>query len=201
MSLKSIPDQQKTDASLLQAIAQRDESALAEAVRLYGGQVSALCVRICFDDLEASGVVSDVFWELWRAPEKVDLQRGSLRCYLLTMARSRSVDRYRTQASRHRQELKYHESIASQLEKHLTEDSMADFTEQAETAAEIRNALARLPRQQSQALSLAFLDGMSHREVAEKLNMPLGSVKTSIRSGLITLKYLLADSQALRGNE
>ena len=96
-----LSDQAKCDSQLATRICGRDESALGEVIGLYGPQVQAACMRICADLLDAEGVVSQVFWELWNSAHKFDACRGSLRTYLLTLARSRAIDRQRSNAKRH----------------------------------------------------------------------------------------------------
>ena len=181
-----------SDDELIQLICDGDESALDTVIDLYGGQVNALCRRICGDELEASGVVSEVFWELWRNASRFRSKRGSLRTYLMTMARSRSLDRYRRETSLQRQQNRYIESTKSSPEKFACADMPDELPIQQEEANEVQSALKSLPPLQRQTLLLAFFDGLSHREVSDRTGLPLGSVKTHIRSGLLKLKHLLA---------
>ena len=181
-----------SDAELIQSICRRDESALDDAIRIYGGQVNALCKRICCDDLEASGVVSEVFWELWRNASLFQSHRGSLRSYLLTMARSRSLDRYRRVASQNRRQSKFIEAAVDRMGDFASNESPDERPIHDENSREVHSALSQLPQLQRQALILAFFDGLSHSQVSQELGMPLGSVKTNIRNGLLKLRQLLA---------
>ncbi len=181
-----------SDEELMQSICRRDESALDLVIQIYGGQVNAVCQRICKDDLEASGVVSEVFWELWRNATLFQSHRGSLRSYLLTMARSRALDRWRTVSSQNRQQHKFLESSGQRVADFTSNELPDHRPVNEESAQEVHTALSQLPPLQRQALLLAFFDGMSHREVSQELDVPLGSVKTHIRSGLIKLRRLLA---------
>ena len=181
-----------SDDELIQSICRRDEMALDAVIRIYGGQVNALCRRICGDEMEASGVVSEVFWELWRNAALFQSQRGSLRSYLLTIARSRALDRYRVVSSQNRKQNKFLEAAIDRMGDFASNESPDERPINEENSREVHSALSQLPRLQRQALFLAFFDGLSHREVSQELGMPLGSVKTHIRSGLLKLRRLLA---------
>lgn len=182
-----------SDRELIAQIRSRDEAGLAVAIELYGGQVKSICLRICVDELEADEVVSLVFWELWHAISKFDPQRGSLRTYLVTLARSRAIDRHRAATARVKNSLKYFDIQRSKLEDIQTchDGFMASVT--GERSAVLHEAIARLPAQQKSALELAFFDGLTHREVAERQSLPLGTIKTNIRRGLIQLRKMMAD--------
>ncbi len=181
------------DEEIVRLVCRHDESALAVLIQRYGGQVQTVCKSICSDELEANGVVSDVFWEFWRHAELFQPHRGSLRSYLLTMARSRSIDRMRSVASQSRQRTKFIDATIN----HSKELSLADSPEHRavsdENAEEVQQALCQLSELQRQMLELAFFDGMSHREVASALQIPLGTVKTHIRKGLLRLRFLLSE--------
>ena len=156
------------------------------------GQVSSLCKRICRDELEASGVVSEVFWDLWRNAPLFQSQRGTLRSYLLTMARSRSLDRCRAVSSQNKKQHKFLEAALERAADFSSNELPEERPIHDEKSREVHSALGQLPQLQRQALFLAFFDGLSHREVSQKLDMPLGSVKTHIRNGLLKLRRLLA---------
>lgn len=177
-----------SDRQLLAQIQRRDEQGLSRAIELYAGQVKATCQRICIDELEADEVVSLVFWELWHSIEKFDSRRGSLRSYLLTLARSRAIDRQRAAAARTRHSQKYFEAHAQHASGWLIEASGCASQLDKERNAVLRAALADLPKAQQSALELAFFDGLTHREVAERQELPLGTIKTNIRRGLIQLR-------------
>jgi RNA polymerase sigma-70 factor (ECF subfamily) len=181
-----------SDDELVQSICRREEWALDVVIRIYGGQVNALCRRICVDELEANGVFSEVFWELWRNASMFQSRRGSLRSYLLTMARSRALDRYRAVSSQSRKQHRFLEAAMDRMGDFTSNESPDERPIQEENSKEVHSALSQLPQMQQQALFLTFFDGLSHREVSQELGVPLGSVKTSIRSGLLKLRRLLA---------
>ncbi len=181
------------DEELVRLICQHDEAALAVLIQRYGGQVQVVCKSICGDELEANGVVSDVFWEFWRHAELFQSQRGSLRSYLLTMARSRSIDRMRSVVSQSRQRSKFIDATVHNAKELSSADSPERRALSDENAEEVQQALCQLSELQRQTLQLAFFDGMSHREVASTLQIPLGTVKTHIRKGLLRLRFLLSE--------
>lgn len=181
------------DNELVEGICQRNEFALVALIERYGSQVQAMALRICRDDLEASGVVAEVFWQFWCQAERYEAVRGSLCSYLLMMARSRSIDARRSSVS------------ASQLRNRLIEVSANNSPQHSaasgpdwqllrdEHAREVQQALGQLSELQRSILELAFFEGMSHTQVASILQIPLGTVKTHIRKGLERLRYLLTE--------
>jgi RNA polymerase sigma-70 factor, ECF subfamily len=184
---------ESSDDELLCSIQMRDERALAALIQRYGGQVQAVCRVICGDDLEANGVVSDVFWEFWRNSSLYAKQRGSVRAYLLTMARSRSIDRKRAMSSRSRQHSDYIDATMTNTFAHSLNQAPDYQVMNDENAEQIQQALCQLSELQRQLLQLTFFHGMSHREVASSARLPLGTVKTHIRKGLLRLKNLLVE--------
>lgn len=181
------------DDELVRLIRLKDEQSLVILIQRYGGQVQSVCRSICGDDLEANGVVSDVFWEFWRSAENFQNQRGSLRSYLLTMARSRSIDRRRSADSRHRLQSKFFDAIVHHSRLDFSSASPDQRAVGHENSEEVQQALGQLSEIQQQMLQLAFFDGLSHREVASLLQVPLGTVKTHIRKGLLRLRFLLKE--------
>lgn len=179
------------DESLIDGIRRREEQALKVLLDRYGGQVHALCLRICTDELEASGIVTEVFWRLWSQVDRFDPARGSICTYLLTMARSRAIDARRTSNSVWQNQLRLLESAT-----HSGNDRLQAPDEQLlrdEHSQEVRLALEQLTKLQRELLHLAFFEGMSHTQMAAILQTPLGTVKTHIRKGLQRLRFLLTE--------
>lgn len=177
------------DSALAGRISQRDEAALVRVMQIYGKQVQSLCQMILKDSLEADSVASDVFYEFWSKIENYQPERSSIRCYLMTLARSRSIDRVRSRQTKLRK-------LQIELEKEALEmatssGSTSDLLHTAERDSTLMNALAKLPSNTRRAIHLAFFNGLSHREIAEVSQLPLGTVKTCIRSGLIKLRRIL----------
>ena len=174
------------DARLARAIADGSQEALGEAHQRHSGAMRAVARRaVCSGDL-ADEAVQDVFLGLWRAPERFDPRRGSLRSWLQVQAHRRAIDIARSESSRRRRER--HQSAR---ERRVLDDVEGKVLESA-TARSVRRALARLHPRERQALELAYLKGHSYRQVAALLGQPEGTVKNRIRTGLRRLRALLS---------
>ena len=149
-----------------------------------------LCIRILRDRAEAEDLLTDVFWEIWSKSGRYDAQRGSPLTYLLTLARSRAIDRRRT-GQRHRSIVQ--KMAESGNGKGETDPRVGplDGAVGKELAEKVRSAMARLEPAQREAIYLSFFDDLSHSEISAKLGKPLGTVKTYIRQGLIRLREVV----------
>lgn len=175
------------DAELVGDISAGSELALAEAFRRHSAVVSSLARRIIRDTTLAEEVVQEVFLRLWKAPERFDAERGSLRAFLLTHTHGRSIDLIRSEASRRTRE---------EREAWLTAEAGPSIDEevwQMTLAEKVRDALASIPEAEQEAIELAYFGGLTYREVASRLDMPEGTVKSRIRSGLRRLQGLMID--------
>ncbi len=178
------------ETAILSLIRKRDESGLLQLIELYGTRVKGLCLRILSDTLEAESVASDVFLEIWNRPDCYIQSRGSLRTYIMTIARSRSIDRVRSFSARAKNHEKFCQTSSAGFSL-IMHTPPADLLDN-ERSTQITQAVEELPPNQQKALRLAFFSGMSHRQVADELGMPLGTVKTHIRKGLLRLRATLA---------
>jgi len=162
---------------LLQRLAAGEREALAAFFDRYASLVNALALRILGDPAEAEDVVQEVFVQVWRQAERFDRERGTPEAWLCTIARSRALDRRRRRTARR-------EDPA---------ESGRDGGVPPHTADElaVRQALARLPPEQREALELAYYEGLSQTEIAVRLSAPLGTIKTRMRTGLIRLRARL----------
>ncbi len=181
-----------SDDDLIARIAERREDALETAVDRHSAAVSGLCHRICGNALDAHSVMLDVFWQLWRNAQHYNHRRGSLRTYLLTIARSRAIDQRRAALARQANHGSY--VVAMQQVKPVVEPDPCKHQMQSETAKDVRLAIGKLPPVQQRALELAFFDGLTHSEVSRALDIPLGTAKTHIRKGLMQLRCMLLDA-------
>lgn len=182
------------DRTLMTGIAAGDATALRDLYDRYAGQVLALCLRILRDRAEAEEALGDVFWELWERADRYREGRGAPFSYLMTVARSRAIDRLRR---RRRTELAF-EPQSPMPGGALGASEATDQGPYREAAASeqktrIRRALAGLSAVERQAVELSFFDGLSHSEIARTLQEPLGTVKSRIRQGLLRLRDALAD--------
>ena len=185
----SEPTQPTSDTELLHACARGDESALAALYDRYSAILLGLLLRILHDRPEAEDVLQEVFLQVWRRAQDFDEARGRGFTWLVTLARSRAIDRLRALDARARA------ATAAQREvKEETADASDDVLH-SEQRAIVQAALARLPEEQRRALCLAYYNGLTQTEIAARLNQPLGTVKTRMRSGLIKLRELLREQQ------
>lgn len=179
--------------NLLKAIARQDETALAELYDLYRGILFGLLVRILSSREEAEDVLQEVFLQVWRRAADFDENRGRPFTWLVTLARSRGIDRLRSLAARERVAIAGAREPAEEVS-----DAVADAF-RSEQKGLVNAALAQLPDEQQQPLMLAYFDGLTQSEIAARLGAPLGTVKTRMRSGLIKLRELLGKQSASFG--
>jgi RNA polymerase sigma-70 factor (ECF subfamily) len=181
------PEQaQTTDVELLQAVAHGDERALAHIYDRYRVVLFGLLVRILNSREEAEDVLQEVFLQVWRRAADFDEKRGRPFTWLVTLARSRAIDRLRALASRERVA-----QAGAREESEQISDAASDAI-RAEQRSLVTNALAQLPDEQKRALMLAYFDGLTQSEIAKRLGAPLGTVKTRMRAGMTKLRELLA---------
>jgi RNA polymerase sigma-70 factor (ECF subfamily) len=184
LPLRSEPAQ-VSDVELLQAIARRDELALGLLFDRYRLILFGLLVRILNSRPEAEDILQEVFLQVWRRAADFDEQRGRPFTWLVTLARSRAIDRLRMLASRERLAASAARDVSDEAS-----DAVLDAfrSEQREIVA---GALAELPEEQRRALMLAYFEGLTQSEIATRLGTPLGTVKTRMRSGMFKLRELL----------
>jgi RNA polymerase sigma-70 factor (ECF subfamily) len=160
----------------------------ASAYREHGQAVLAQAMRVCGPTL-AIDVTQDVFLHLWSHPEKFDPARGSLRTYLLVMARNKAVDSIRTESARSAREL----GIAEPTGQRAADADADEALLRNDLAARVDAALEQLPFTQREAIVLAYFGGISYHQVARLLGLPEGTVKGRIRMGLQKLRRALRD--------
>jgi RNA polymerase sigma-70 factor (ECF subfamily) len=181
---------QISDVSILQAIARRDETALAQLYDRYRVILFGLLLRILHNREEAEDVLQEVFLQVWRRAADFDENRGRPFTWLVTLARSRAIDRLRSLAARDRV------ALAGAREPSEEVSDAVDDALKSEQKSVVTTALAQLPEEQQQPLLLAYYDGLTQSEIAKKLNAPLGTVKTRMRAGLKKLREQLGKKNA-----
>ena len=172
--------------ALLKAVAANDEVSLAQLYDCYRVILFGLLMRILNNRAEAEDVLQEVFLQVWRKAGDFDENRGRPFTWLVTLTRSRGIDRLRTLSARER--------VAEAGAKEATEavsDAASDAFK-SEQRGLVTDALAQLPDEQKRALMLAYFDGLTQSEIATRLGAPLGTVKTRMRTGLMKLRELLA---------
>jgi RNA polymerase sigma-70 factor (ECF subfamily) len=185
------------EASALDRLNQvRDLDAFAAIYDAHSPLVYRICCLVLRDEQEAQDVCQEIFTKFWEKPAAYDAGRGSLKTYLGIQARSRAIDRLR---SRRRREKRV--ALAPAAEQSLEALALRnarpngpnalDSAQERQRREKMLALLDALPPVQAQALRLAFYEGLSHRELAERLGEPLGTVKTRLRRGLERLSALL----------
>ena len=178
---------QNSDIELLHAVARSDEAALAALYDRYRIILFGLLVRILSSREESEDVLQEVFLQVWRCAGDFDEERGRPFTWLVTLARSRAIDRLRVLASRQR----LADSAAQEVTGEAS-DAVAD-TLHAEQREIVARALATLPEEQRRTLKLAYFEGLTQSEIATQLGTPLGTVKTRMRTGMMKLRELLGE--------
>ena len=169
----------------MQAIARKDELALASLYDRYRAILFGLIMRILNSREEAEDVLQEVFLQVWRRARDFDERRGRPFTWLVTLARSRAIDRLRQLGSRERLA-----SAVVGLARAVSDPAEDAF--RSEQRARVVGALAQLSEEQRHTLMLAYFEGLTQSEIAARLSSPLGTVKTRMRSGMIKLRGLLS---------
>ncbi|MCG8589753.1 MAG: sigma-70 family RNA polymerase sigma factor [Proteobacteria bacterium] len=185
--------QAEVDRRLMMAVKGGDAAALASLYDRHAGAVLAVGLRILGDRAEAEEVLLDVFVQIWKQADRYDAERAAPSTYLLTLARSRALDRGRAIRRRRRLGSEWGEaqSMATEGARVEPRESPLAQVEAAEQRRRVQRAMRELAPAQRHALELAFLDGLSHREIAERLDTPLGTIKSRIRKAMEDLRERL----------
>jgi RNA polymerase sigma-70 factor, ECF subfamily len=176
------------DHTTLERMARGDHEALAVLYDRHSRLVYSLAVRIVRDQGDAEDIVQEVFSQAWRQAGRYEARRGNVIAWLLNLTRSRAIDRLRGRQSRP-------EAASESLLAIDMPDLALPVDEQLSLegrATRVRAAIEELSVLQRVAIELAFYEGLTHVEIAERLELPLGTVKTRIRQGLLKLKDRLA---------
>ncbi len=175
------------DLDLIEKIRQGDQSALDLLYKRYSSPVYSLIWKILQNSEEAEDVALDVFWQVWRQADRYDPSRGAPPAWIFTLARSRAIDRLRSRSRREDRTISIDDPNIhfDPLDENASPDQVVSFRQNRDA---VRAAMEKLSVVQREAVELAFLKGMTHVEISEKLGQPLGTVKTRIRQGLIRLR-------------
>jgi RNA polymerase sigma-70 factor, ECF subfamily len=176
------------DAEIVRLIAVGDPAAMSVAHARYATRVSSVALSIVRDRDLAADVTQDVFERLWHRPERFDPNRGSLGAFLAIDAQGRSIDLVRSRSAAKKREVNDLARRSGDAPPN-TEDEALRLIE----AGIVRRSLQLLPDEQRVPITLAYFDGLPYRQVAQRLRMPEGTVKSRIRAGLESLGSALAD--------
>lgn len=155
-----------------------DQQAMGALFDRYSSLVYSVALRVLGDTGAAEDILQEVFMQLWRKPAVFDSARGSLAAWLAVIARNRAIDAIR----KRKPETDIEDVIVS------VEPDFAGEAERNRAAEHIRRKLSEMPEPQRSALEMAFFEGLTHSEIATKTGTPLGTIKTRIRTALISLR-------------
>ena len=175
-------------ADLIRAMVAGDRDAFARFYDRYAALAYSVILRVVRDRPDAAEVLQEVFWEAWQGADRYDPARGTPEAWLITRARTRAIDRVRSERRRG-------ETFVAPVDEELAAapvEAGGDAAGRAEARGVIRSALARLPEAQREVIELAYYAGLTQTEIAERLKQPLGTVKTRIRLGLERLREAMA---------
>src|SRR6185503_17892371 len=168
----------RDDGALIASIRAGNQSAMAELYDRYSSIVYAVAMRVLGDTAAAEDVLQEIFMQLWRNPGTFDASRGSLAPWLAVIARNRAVD-----VLRKRRPQDDIENVTLSVEPDLAAEA-----DRSRVAGKVRAVLSQMPALQRSALEMAYFEGYSHSEIADKTGEPLGTIKTRIRAGLMLLR-------------
>jgi len=170
-----------SDLALVTAIRSGDQSAMAALYDRYSSIVYSVALRVLQNTGAAEDVLQDIFMQLWRNPGAFDASRGRMAAWLAVVARHRAIDALR----RCRPENDIEDVVVA------VEHDLASDADRSRTMDKVRGALQTMPAPQRSALEMAYFEGLTHSEIAEKTGEPLGTIKTRIRTGLLSLRRAL----------
>jgi len=187
LALATQPPDQRWDR-LVQRMAGGDHDALAALYDATCGPVLAIVGRIVKDDATAEEVTGDVYVQAWQQAARFDASRGGVLAWLLAIARTRAIDRVRVGVVARETREPVERAAHVPCGRPGPEDACAVD----QRRRHVRAALAILPLEQREAIELAYYDGLSHSEIADRLEQPLGTVKTRIRLAMTKLRDTLS---------
>jgi RNA polymerase sigma-70 factor (ECF subfamily) len=172
------------DRGLVARIERRDADALASLYDRYSARLMGLAYRILGETGEAEEILQEVFLYVWKAASAFDAARGTVLAWLIVATRSRAIDRLRTRRPAARAGV---HSLEESPDPISPEDVESDYAgRQWENVCRV--AIRELPEDQRRALELAYFEGLTQQEIAERTASPLGTVKTRVRLGLMKLR-------------
>jgi RNA polymerase sigma-70 factor (ECF subfamily) len=176
--------------SILQPLARGDAAAMRRCIDEFGGLVAAIARRMTTSRADADDAVQDIFMDIWRSAGRYDPAQGSEKVFVTTIARRRLIDRIRrARTGGHQEPIEHIDDI-----RFAEPGDHGEIRADAERAAHV---VARLRPDQCRVLRMGLLEGMTHSEIAAATGMPLGTVKTQMRRGLIQARAWLGVDTAM----
>lgn len=180
------------EVNLLLKVSQRDQRAFENLYDLYGKLLYSLILSIVKKQGDAEDVLQETFLQVWEKAPTFNAAKGNVYGWMVTLARHRAIDRIRSKSFRNQMQTESEPDTES-IKKALSEQSPLDALMMQERAALVKNALGQIPAEQREVIEIAYFGGYSQSEIAEKLNIPLGTVKTRVRQGMKKLHTLLTE--------
>lgn len=182
----------RVDQETVRRMVRHDPDALAELYDRHARAIYSLALHIVGEQGEAEDVVQEVFSQAWAQAPRYEARRGAVAAWLLTMTRSRAIDRVRARRSRPDAEPADERQLRDLIDPAALQDLSLLTRDQI---SRLRSAMARLPVMQRVVIEMAYFEGLTQREIAERLDEPLGTVKTRVRLGLLKLREALTESR------
>ena len=180
----------EAEIELLRRIGQGDRRSFEELYARFSGVLFSTAYRVLNNQQAAEDVLQDVFIQIWEKAPLYDPARGKPMTWAVTLTRNKSIDRLRSTQRRNR--LQDDVEREAQTFEQFDDRSSFDAVAQGETGALVREAIGKLSKDQREAIELAFFSSMTQTEIAERLKVPLGTVKARIRRGMMKLKDVLS---------
>lgn len=182
---------QERDAADLARVAQGDRAAFESLYDRFAARVYGLLIRMLRNTREAEDAMQETFWQIWDHANRYDSSRADPEAWIIMLARSRGIDQLRKRNQK---------VVSAGQEKLAAAAAPAEQTvelERSEAIAQTVFALSRLPAEQRGPIELSFYNGLSHQEISEQLSIPLGTVKTRIRTGMQRLREHLETREVI----
>ncbi|WP_326836948.1 ECF RNA polymerase sigma factor SigK [Amycolatopsis rhabdoformis] len=187
---ESTVDPLGTAERLMERVAGGDEAAFAGLYDHLASPVLGMCFRVLRDRAQAEEVTQETLLEVWRKAATFSARKGSLRNWVLTIAHRRAIDRVRAESAGAAREER-----DAQLDPRREFDEVSEETLTGLARAEVREALLSLSEVQRESITLAYFLGWTAREVSERLGVPVGTIKSRLRDGLLRLRDLLGEKE------
>ncbi|NGP89341.1 sigma-70 family RNA polymerase sigma factor [Aliifodinibius halophilus] len=176
----------------MKRIQSRDDEALEELYDLYKRLLFSMVISIVKKKEEAEDLLQEIFVKIWNKAESFDPDRGNVYSWIVTLARNQAIDRIRSKGykTQKKQSVSIHEPLFSlEGDKHDPMETTI-FSDRAEL---VKKALEKIPEKQSEVIKIAYYRGLTQSEISDQLDIPLGTVKTRTRQGMIKLKRILGE--------
>ncbi len=190
---KFLTQNNSRDRALLQRIASKEPDALSELYDLYSKLLFGLLKSILKKTEEAEDILQEVFTTIWEKADQFDTERGSAYTWIVSITRNKGIDRLRSKV--YKEQKKQSTSLDDDDVFHplySEENNPLENTILSDRAERVYGALQKLSEKQRSVIQVAYFDGLSQNEISDKYDIPLGTVKTRMRDGMIKLRELLA---------